>query len=221
METEINISAPWTALPPLIEFLRKSRDSFPKLSDSFNITIVLHSATIIEGVLSQLLKNEVWTDYSSSFKNRLETEYIDRIEKSSWNEIQHLYLIMIGEKLSDEVDNNLWKAITTLFKLRNSLTHSNLIEVTYFLENNKKVDKIEISSKYKSVYNYLANEKGIIEKLGITNNNSHLKLITNKSADFFWENTIDFLKIVLGKKQTTSTLTETLFNRALKKANLI
>ena len=216
MKSSISISPPWTELPKLIEFLRNSRDINSDLIESFNITIILHSASIIEGVISQLLSNEIYIASSPSLSNRLIKYCVDRIEKSSWKELPHLYSVIFGSKISDKVGNEVWKGVNSLFTLRNLLTHSNPIEVTYSLEDNDKIKDFVISSKYKSIYNFLANEKSIVQKIDINNDNSELKLITDKSADYYWENTLTFLKIILVKEKTLSPVTRTLFDRVVE-----
>ena len=122
MQEAGSISNTWWELPSFVEFLRKSRIKNLKLNGAFNISIILHSATIIEGFISQLLNdNLIFIDNSPTFKGRLEIEFSQRVEKSSWNELQQLYKLMFGNDLSSETENEIWKGVSTLFTLRNIL----------------------------------------------------------------------------------------------------
>jgi len=210
-----SISNIWWELPQLVEFLRKSRKDNIKLTDSLNISIILHSATITEGFISQFMNdNLILLDNSSTLKGRLETEFIDRIEKSSWNELQKLYKLMFDKDLSAEVDHEIWKGISSLFTFRNLLVHSSPIVVSSYEE--KDSEETIISGKYKSIYNFLAIEKQIISKITYENSSPSMKLITDQSADFYWRNTKIFLENILSNQKIQSNLTETMFKRAFK-----
>ncbi|MBU1014567.1 MAG: hypothetical protein KKG99_16330 [Bacteroidetes bacterium] len=211
-----SISNTWWELPPLIEFLRESRKEKLKLVDSFNISIILHSATIIEGFISQFLNdNLVIIDESPTLKGRLEYEFTQRVEKSSWNELQILYKIMFGLDLSEEVNNEIWKGVTSLFSLRNLLVHSTQLKVTYYEENGDT----KISGKYENIYNFLAIEKKLIDKVLNVSTYPKIKLITDKSADYYWENTTAFLKTILQNQKTEATITKVMFEKAFKQNN--
>lgn len=217
MEESSSISNTWWELPPLIEFLRNLRKNKTKLITSINISIILHSATIIEGLISQLLNDDlVFIGDSPTLKGRLENEFSQRIERSSWKELQHLYKLMFGNDLSVETENEIWKGVESLFTLRNMLVHSNQMKITFYKENKTKNEKIRISGKYKKIYNFLANEKKIINKISSVSTSPKLELITNKSADYYWENAIIFLKMILINHKTESRLTEIIFKKVFK-----
>lgn len=213
-----SVSNVWWELPQFVEFLRESRGDNIKLIDSFNISIILHSATIIEGFISQFMKdNIVFLDKSSTLKGRLETEFVDRIEKSSWNELQKLYKLMFGKDISTEVDNEIWKGVTSLFAFRNLLVHSSPIGVS-FHEENESAETI-IFGKYKNIYKFLAIEKQIVSKITYENSTPKIELITDNSADYYWRNTKVFLKNILLSQRVESNLTETMFERSFDVEN--
>ena len=217
MNEASRISNTWWDLPPLIEFLRESRKKKLKLGNSFNISIILHSATIIEGFICQFLNdNLVMIDESPTLKGRLENEFSQRIENSSWNELQNLYKLMFGKDLSNEVNNEIWKGVAFLFNLRNMLVHSNQLKVTYYEENKKT----KIFGKYEKIYKFLAIEKKIIDEVSIVSTYPRIKLITDKSADYFWENTTIFLKAILVNQKTEASITEVMFKKAFNKINV-
>ena len=76
MEESSSISNTWWELPPLIEFLRNLRKNKTKLITSINISIILHSATIIEGLIIELLNDDlVFIGDSPTLIGRLENEF--------------------------------------------------------------------------------------------------------------------------------------------------
>jgi hypothetical protein len=215
MKINQSVSNIWWKLPPFVEFLREYRNDNIKLAESFNISIILHSATIIEGFISQFMNdNLILPDRSLTLKGRLEKEFVDRIEKSSWNELQKLYNLMFGKELSTEVENEIWKGVTSLFAFRNLLVHSSPIVVSLY-EGNETEETI-ISGKYKNIYNFLAIEKQIISKIVTENSSPIMNLITAQSADYYWRNTKIFLENILSNQKIQSNLTEIMFKRAFK-----
>lgn len=182
----------WWNLPPLIEFMRKSRIENTSITDSMNISIILHSATIIEGFINELLNSALgYIGDNPTRIGRLESEFKQHLEKSSWIELQYLYKIMFGTDLSSDCTNEIWKSVISLFDLRNILTHSKRIRVTAYEDNGTR--KIKMDKKYKKIYDFLALEKKIIELVDITHKYPEISIISNESADFFWDITTQFI----------------------------
>lgn len=160
--------------------------------------------------------NLIRPDDSPTLKGRLETEFLDRIEKSSWNDLQKLYKLMFGNDLSTEVENEIWKGVTSLFTFRNLLVHSTPIVVSFYGEKQTEIEKTSVSGKYENIYNFLSIEKQIICNITSESTYPSMKLITDKSADYYWENTKIFLENILSNQKIQSNLTETMFKRAFK-----
>lgn len=74
----------WWYLPSLIKFLRKSRHENFNEMYCMNISIILHSATIIEGFLTELLSEFIGENSEdSSLEDRINHELNQRIDRSS------------------------------------------------------------------------------------------------------------------------------------------
>lgn len=191
LENTIESNA-WWYLPSLIEFLRKSRlDNFNEMY-CMNISIILHSATIIEGFINEVLSEFIGENVDDkSLEDRLNHELNQRIDKSSWGDLQYLYKLIFGNDLSQVVDNDTWKGINSLFDFRNMLTHGKIIRLSVFVENG--IRKAKFSGKYDKVYNFLANEKKVVEKIDLKREFPTVDLITNESADLYWKMTLRFI----------------------------
>lgn len=205
----------WWYLPSLIEFLRKSRLENFNVMYCMNISIILHSATIIEGFLNELLSDGIGENINNkTIEDRLNHELNQRIDKSSWGDLQYLYKLIFGNELFRDVDNGTWKTVTSLFDFRNMLTHGKIIRLSVFKE--KGVRKARFFGKYENVYNFLANEKKVIEKIDLNTEFPNFSLITNKSADLYWETTISFLRQIFEIRRNKVPTMESSFEIAFE-----
>lgn len=220
MEESITKYMFWSELIKLIQHLKNSRESNTELIDSFNISIIFHSASIIEGVVSQVITDYIkFTDSSTSIENKLKKNFLERVEKASWKEVQELYKIAFNKKISEDVLDKTLKSISFLFQLRNLLTHGTTLDLSLELFKNKPIKNPEIlNQKYKNIYHFLAIENNLIDKITVESSSARLEIITNESADYFWDTTRTFLIGILKKSTRCSSTTKLVFENALKKA---
>lgn len=208
----------WWYLPSLIEFLQKSRLENPDQEYSMNISIILHSATILEGFLNELLSEYIGESINDkTWKHRLNHELNSRIEKSSWGDLQYLYKLIFGKDLSSNTDNDTWKGINSLFDFRNMLTHGKIIRLNVYKENGAR--KAKLTGKYEKVYNFLSNEKKLIEKVNLEMEYPSIDLVTNKAADYYWRTTFQFLTQVYKTRRKDVPLIEDSFEMTFGKEN--
>lgn len=205
----------WWYLPSLVKFLRKSRlENFSEMY-CMNISIILHSATIIEGFMNELLSEFIGESIrDETLNDRLNKELNQRIERSSWNDLQYLYKLIFGKELSTDTDNDTWKGINSLFDFRNMLTHGKIIRLSVFNDNGKR--KIQLFGKYEKVYNFLAKEKKVIEKVYQKGDSASVNLITNESADYYWFTTLEFIEQIFMLNRKIVPSIETSFEIAFE-----
>ena len=59
-------------------------------------------------------------------------------------------------------------------------------------------------------------KKKIIDKIPLEQTYPSAKIITDKSADYYWENTITFLIGILKNRKNESEMVQSMFKRAFK-----
>jgi len=194
----------WTSIPNFIKWLQILRKK-SKHSHSINLTIILHSATLIEGLLFDMLESEMGRPVRTKrLEDRLLIELIRRLENSTWTQYIEIFELVANKKLSSFTNNQTWKGINALFHLRNMLTHGKSFELKFYKDNPKEP---KITTKYSNIVNYLkevkvinTKEKGYNPKL--------MSIITNESADHFYKLTDKFLGD-LYKKHIKNNIPET------------
>lgn len=189
----------WWAIPEFVKWLKGNRDNEKEEVYAINLTIILHSATLLEGFIYQLLVEECGTpSYNKDIDDRLLIELNKRLENASWKNYQELFILIIGKKLSDFTNQKNWKSINMLFQLRNSLTHGKSIELKFY---NKYQREPVISGKNKTIYNYFKEIK-LIDVNSKEFLPGAVEFVTSESADYFFSETlslIDTLYLKIGK----------------------
>lgn len=186
----------WWYLPSLIEFLKKARNENPGEKFCMNISIILHSAIIIEGFLNELLSDFVGMRMNDkSLEDRLNIELAQRIDKSSWLDLQYLYGLIFGRELSHDSGNAEWKGVNSLFDLRNMLMHGKTMRVSVYSKSG--IRKVKLFGKYEKVYKHLAQEKKVIQQMNLKAEYPHVDLITNESVDYYWQTTKNFISCLV------------------------
>lgn len=196
-----SISFAWWSMPKFIDWLKNQRKFNPNETFGINLTIILQSATLIEGYLYELLSGECEGPlYNKSMEDRLLIDLNNRLSKASWLNYQELFLLIIGKKLSDFIDKESWKAINILFQLRNLLTHGKSVELKFYSRSQKEP---EIKGKYKTIYEYYKEVK-IIDVKSDDFAPGAVGFVTSESADFFFRksrNLMDILYEKIGKSE--------------------
>lgn len=192
-EYSVSVS-PWWFLASLNEFLQVSRIENKDYADSMNISIILNSATVIEGLINETLNMSINSlPGNESLIGRLEQELKLRIEKSSWGDLQNLYRIVKNKELSKDISSDVWKRTQSLFDFRNMIVHGKELRISTYTENN--IRRTKVHGKYLKIYDYLQKEMKVIEETSLSDGKyPTITLITNESSDFYWETARAFIK---------------------------
>ena len=187
----------WWYFPELIDFHQELRDKID-LKHIINISILIHSAIVVEGFLYELIKMNVGDMIEvKDLSSRLHEEFNDKLDRSSWSDLQHHYKMAIGEELYKSTDNENWKSITMLFLFRNMLTHSKPVKFRVTLDDEKPV--VKHFGNYERIYKFLL-EKKMIPKVDIIKSMS-TELVNSDVADFFWKESQTFIKSVISSNK--------------------
>jgi hypothetical protein len=192
----------WWYFPELIDFHRKIRDKV-SIFHIINISILVHSAIVVEGFLYELIKLHIGEMIGSDdLESRLHNEFNEKLDKSSWSDLKHYYKLAIDSELNLVTDNENWKSISTLFLFRNMLTHSKPVKFSVRVKDD--MPTIKHFGNYESIYNFLL-EKKLIQKVDIIKSMS-TELINSNIADFFWNESQIFIKNVLNSDEDFNKL---------------
>jgi hypothetical protein len=196
----------WWTLPTFISWLLKQRKRNIRQAYGINLTVILHSACIIEGFLYELMSSECGTPvYKKSIDDRLLIDLNQRLDNASWQLYQDLFKIVIGKKISDFTTHENWKAVIILFQLRNLLTHGKTIELKFY--NKERVEPV-LSGKYSTLYTYYKE----IKLIDIKSDDfipGAVDFVTSESADYFYNETkflLEQLNEKIGKSESYNGL---------------
>jgi hypothetical protein len=194
----------WTMLPSTIEVLKAQRRKpdatdftkkiFFRQGQGINATIILMSATCIEGFIVECLKSFTMGYRFSDFKKfegRLNLDFLKRIDKASFAEFPDLFKLTLGAKLQDLIaDKDLVDAIQKLIDFRNGIGHGR--SVIYVARDEfvplKDEPNLEVEEQYQTVHKYL-------EAKGLVNGTENM--FNDAVADYFSSLVKPYMIIVL------------------------
>jgi hypothetical protein len=183
------IDSLWIEIPKYLEWLFKQRKNKNPIY-GINLSIILHSCTLIEGFIYDVLEEEIGTPQVKKFKKleeRLYNELCLKLQIATWTNYISLFELITNQKLSQLTDNETWKGISVLFQLRNMMTHGKSIEIVIHRESENSVT---LNNKYPSIISYL-------KEVGIKSPTLPVPttpLISNESADHFYGLTKKFIQ---------------------------
>lgn len=189
--TARRISSLWQTTPSMIEWLQRERKSAQKIDTTFgmlhqgiNSSIVLLSASCIEGFLVECLQSFEFAFHAKdTFEKRLRHDYYERVSKSTFNEISGFFTIALGKSLSELMKKKpIHKDIEILFRFRNGLAHGRSVEHRSYSEygSDQSTWEFETWGSYKIVEQYLI-EKELCSKEQVGKQD----LFSNGIADHF------------------------------------
>lgn len=192
-----SVSLIWCMLPNYINRIITLRND-KIIGDVANISIILHSAIILEGFMCDLLVEEI-NIFSSknTLIDRLEEDFKEKISRSTYKDFNNLYKLKFNSTIKDDLDDTgIYDSYDCLFEFRNKLIHSNSIIVVY----DSDTKKSRINSQYQKVYNHLLMNK-LIEPIKLDEgNNPSVDLINDMVADYFWKQTKGFIVKLTNKR---------------------
>ncbi len=178
----------WNTFPKMVKWLQKERNTFKTgnhfnlqmQNKGFNATIILLSATCIEGFLVEcLLSYTIGSIYliNNTFEGRLEHDFREKVSKATFDDFPDLFKTAMGKPLKELVtEKNLIDGIHALIAFRNGLAHAR--SVAYHINENSSAGNtsFEMGSQYKNVHAYLKKQKIVF---------SDENIISNEIADHF------------------------------------
>jgi len=193
-------------LPSFIENLRKQRGE--NEDSNINFTVILLSTTIIESVIHDLLNQTIGDSFNlETINGRMYEELSIKVNKAPWTELNSFSKLILGKRLNDCVDSELWKSIQLLYDYRNHIMHGNSIAIEKSIINEQV--HYTYTGKLKKVFDFLAEKKVLDnEKPGI---------LTSRIADYFWNETKEFvIKISKELSNVNNEIVFLMLNDAIK-----
>jgi len=202
-------SFPWRSLIDVIIWkLEKRETEKSSIVYSINYSLIVDLTSAIEGFLNETFDNILGQRMSLSqkelesdstkldsfddFKYRLIDFVQDKLENSTWSSYNEIFKVLVGKNLKGNIENELWKGISSLFTFRNMIVHGKILSIEYTQIRDSNDFEIKLKNKYKSVYSYLS-EKNLIkaDKYGF------VAMVGNDISDHYVGLTKDFMKEVL------------------------
>jgi hypothetical protein len=204
----------WNLFPVYIAWQLKQRKSidhtYENLIDSINLSILLNTNSFAEGLLkeitlakfdskkSQILRQTQQqlprTENNRNYANSILENIEEAIKKNTWSQLKKDYELITGQKINSIVDSQVNETINHQFILRNLISHSNSIELSFSL-NNEDAKSVEFSRSYDKIYDFLERKKVILK---ITEQKPVITQIFNCNiADLFVKNSIIFFDQIL------------------------
>ena len=194
-------SAIWTAFPSMIKHLQATRIKPANVTErmqtfesqrGLNATIILVSATCIEGFIVDCLKSFLLGDQFASkdtFEGRLDHDFLERVQRATFDDFPDLFRLAIGKPLSELIaDKDLIKGVQALIRFRNGIAHGrSFVYLTY--EDTEEGDA-ELDKQYKAVHAYLE-EKHLVW--------GRDEILNNKVADHFASLIKPYMEAVLAQ----------------------
>lgn len=110
-----------------------------------------------------------------------------KLDSATWSDYRNIFTEIFNHKLQDTTDNETWKGIMYLFTLRNQLAHGNPLDML-FDQDTELYDSFD--DKLDKVFGYLKEKK-------LVNPNRFEDIISDTTADHFYETANKFLKDIV------------------------
>ncbi|QRM89264.1 hypothetical protein FG167_08470 [Lacinutrix sp. WUR7] len=167
-------------------------------------TIIIQCTTLIEGMSGQIINSSIehrfyevenFSEKDKEFYKRILQNLEKTVNNSFFRELEKNWEVVYDQDLKkavNEKDSELWKSITTLFQIRNAISHGHLLTVEYHPTGNNNDFDIKVLDKYKGIYSFLT-EKKLIEadRLGMVH------LVNKKVVEFFIEEATKFINAII------------------------
>lgn len=182
----------WWTYPVMMRWKKNQRNKLdPKnksnIISGINSSLIVDCTCFLEGIFDLAIREKV-IYHQDGYQQRINYHLIDRLENAQFKEYQKLYYLIFGKELKDIIDNQTWKAIVSLFSLRNLIVHGTGVSIDFYRINNRF--KIVGCGKYKSIVNYLIEVKLIPGH--VKNEYTEIDIFASKIADHYFENTLKF-----------------------------
>lgn len=167
-------------------------------------TVLIQCTTLIEGMIGQIINSSIkhrfyelqnLPEKEKQFHQRILENLERTISDSYFRDLSKNWELVYGQNLIEAIiqkDKELWKSINTLFKIRNLITHGNILKVEYNPTENNNEFEINVLDKYKIIYSFLIENK-LLEKddLGMVH------LVNKRVVKFFINETEKFINAII------------------------
>lgn len=189
----------WLYYPSLIKWKIENRKNLnPAHKDyliyTINSSLVVDLTTFIEGIFYEIQSTVFFArlDYNSSFQKEIFDYFDKKLNNATWDTYKEFFEIIISDKLSSNIENELFKSINILFNFRNTLVHGKEIEIHYYnIDNTLSADS---PYRHKSIFDYLK-EKNLID-VSCKPHLGEINLLNDQVIDYFFKATIQFIKCI-------------------------
>jgi len=196
----INHSIPTYAyLIGQIHWLSKQRKGTkePSIIRGINLSITILLCTYIESSLNELLISVI-KNYKEKADDesylRLLNSLENRLSKATWTQYIEIGKTILPHPLLYYSDNDIWKGISILFKLRNQLVHGKNIKAAIGYDN--QALQLKYSGIYKIAYDYFK-EKRILRPNELNSRNH--KILSTRTTNHFVEIGESFIDVIFYK----------------------
>lgn len=166
-----NLTPIWDSLPSNISWQIYYRDKenyslvadrIQNLREGINISIVMNTASMIEGYLEEkiriILFKQIQSKTLTEFDKRLQNNFIKDLSNATFSKYNELYRVMLGIDLLELLgssNNELWKDIQYLFKVRNIVAHSQSLQMEIDIDSDsEKAAEVQFIGKFKDIQDY-------------------------------------------------------------------
>lgn len=183
----------WWTYPVMMRWKKIQRDKLntknnENIISGINSSLIVDCTCFLEGIFDLAIREKINYRQDGNYELRINHHLLERLENAQFNEYQKLYYLVFGNELKDVADNETWKAIKSLFSLRNLIVHGTGVSIDFCRINGKY--KIVGIGKYKSILNYLIEIKLVPEYA--KNENTDIDIFTSKIADYYFDKSIEF-----------------------------
>lgn len=188
----------WHYYPQMIKWKIENRnllENKSELRNTINLSILIDLTTFLEGFLTKVLNVVIdkRQDENNLFSKKIIEHYREKVSELTWSKYNEYTDLILGKKISQITSNETYKAINILFIFRNLIIHANDLQIHYYKIENK--DDYYSDSKFNNVISFFKEKK--LAEWNLTkllDNNGIVNLISDNIVEFFYENSINFIK---------------------------
>ena len=188
----------WHFYPRMIDWKIANRDLIKnnyELQNTINLSILVDLTTFFEGFLTKILNNAIEKRQNNEdiFSKKIVNHYRDKINELTWSKYSEYVELILGKKLSEIIECEVFKTINVLFNFRNLIVHANDLRLHYY--HNGIKDDYYSDVKFNKIIKYFKEKKLIDWSFSSFSEDKNFNYLINDSIiDFFYHHTINFIK---------------------------
>lgn len=187
----------WLYYPSLIKWKIEQRNKVDKIEKDYlistiNASLIIEMATFWEGIVNEM-QTEIFFDrlgQKDKFHESLNEYFDEKLSKATWATYIKVFDLLLGESLTNRIENENWKAINILFNFRNMLVHGKEIQIDYF-EDGGKIG-VESPNGFKKTFEYLKEKK--LLNVSLSPRLNSVDMLNSDVVDFLYNHLIKFIE---------------------------